>query len=55
MAKHFTAGSNARNGYAAMGNSKRRPHYPSVGGGSVADSIARARRTAARQAQIKKK
>lgn len=46
MAKRFTC-RHLKNGYAAMGNSLRRPHYPSAKGRSVAEAIAHAAKVAA--------
>lgn len=51
MAKHFGAG-NMHNGYAAMGNSQRRPRHKGIRTRSVAEAIAAARNAAARQARI---
>lgn len=53
MARHFGA-QHIKNGYAAMGQSLRRPIYAGVNSSrSVAESIAAARNAAARQAKIK--
>lgn len=51
--KRFTR-RHIRNGYAAMGNSMRRPHYKGVSGRSVAEAIAAERRKAAREAAAKR-
>ena len=51
MARRFTK-NNSRNGFAAMGNSLRRPRYRNATSNSVAASIERARAVAARQARI---
>lgn len=50
MARHFTK-ANIANGYAAMGNSLRRPRYASAKTRDVAAAIAAARATAARMAK----
>lgn len=52
MPRHFGP-QHMKNGYAAMGNSLKRPRYSNASGLSVGESIARARAAAARQAKIK--
>lgn len=54
MARHFGA-QHMHNGYAAMGNSRKRPRYAGLTGRTIAQSIARERAKAARAASIKKK
>jgi len=54
MAKRFTC-RNLKDGYAAIGNSLRRPRYPSAKNRSVAESIASARDTAIRMAKAQGK
>lgn len=54
MAKHFTKACTA-NGYAAMGGSLKRPRIAKKGLRTVAESIAAARRAAAKAASIKRK
>jgi hypothetical protein len=51
MAKHFGA-NNMHNGYAAMGNSLQRPRHKGVRSRSVAQAIAAARASAAKQSRI---
>jgi hypothetical protein len=50
MAKRFTC-RHLKNGYAAMGGSRKRPYYPAAKGRTVAESIAKNRETAARMAR----
>lgn len=54
MPRHFGP-QHAKNGYAAMGGSMRQPRYSNPSGRSVAESIAAARRVAAREAAAKTK
>lgn len=54
MAKRFGA-HHIANGYAAMGNALGRPIYKNASGRSIADAIAAARRTAAREAAARMK
>lgn len=53
MARHFTK-ANITNGYAAMGNSRKRPRYSGVKGRDVKAAIEAERRKAATAARIKK-
>lgn len=54
MARHFGA-QHVKNGYAAMGGSLKRPIYSGINSGmSVAQSIARERAKAAREAASRK-
>lgn len=53
MAKHFTK-ANIVNGYAAMGNSLRRPRYAGVKNRDLKAAIAAEKRKAAIAAKIKK-
>lgn len=54
MTKRFTC-RHLKDGYAAMGNSRRRPRYPGAKNRSVAESIAHARRVAANMAKASTK
>lgn len=54
MARHFGP-QHIKNGYAAMGNSRGRPRHKGASNRSVAESIAAARRTAARIAAASSK
>ena len=54
MPRHFGAQHTVSN-YSAMGGAMNRPKYPSAKSRSVADSIARNRAVAAREAAAKKK
>lgn len=54
MSKHFTA-NNIANGYAAMGNSLRRPRYAGIKTRDVRAAIESEKRKAATAARINKK
>jgi hypothetical protein len=53
MAKHFTK-ANIVNGYAAMGNSMKRPRISGIKGRDVKAAIEAERRKAATAARVKK-
>lgn len=54
MAKRFTC-RHLKDGYAAMGNSLRRPRYPSAKNRSVSEAIAHAANVARRMAAANSK
>jgi len=53
MARHFTA-ANIANGYAAMGKSRKRPHFKNAAKRSVKEAILAEARKAARMANAAK-